>query len=427
MTYTSGRPAYALVDCNSMYASVEVLFRPWLRDQAVVVLSANDGNAIARNRPAKALGIKMGQPYHEIAHLHRQGQVHVFSSNFGLYQEISNRVMAVLRRLASRIEVYSIDEAWLDVTGLGDNLTDWGRSIQETVLREVGMPTGVGIGWSKTQAKINAGAAKAYPERTGGVLDVREPERFSRLLARTSVSDVWGIGPRLSRRLAHDLEVITALDLARANRRLLQRYYGSPIERTARELAGEASFCFGESPAPRRMIACGRAFGSKVFRLQELDAAVATYAGRVMAKAREQGSLVQCFQIYVRTSSFSPGTPYSAQEVVVLPYPTDDTREVISAARVALRRIYREGPAYAKAGVVLTQLLQADSHTPDLFAGAPRQGSVETMKVMDAINAKMGRGSLRVAREQASSGWEMRRQFLGPSFTTRWSDLPVAR
>ena len=419
--------AIALVDCNACYASVQTIFQPWLRQSPIVCLSNNDGNCIARNAPAKALGIKMGQPWHELAPLYRQGKLHVFSANFALIQDISNRVMATLEQLASRMEIYSVDEAWLDASGLGNDLTEWARYVRETVLTTVGMPTGVSIGHTKTQAKIASWAAKKWARQTGNVLDIRDPVRLEKLLRIAPVSEVWGIGSRLTKRLESDMNITTAWQLATANPKLLRHYYGVPVERTARELLGERCFGFEEGPEPRQMIAFTRAFGRRVRDLPSLSSAIASYTAQAAVKLRSQGSLAQCLQVFAHTSPFArTGTPYYGREIVSLPYPTSDSRELVQAAQGALQRLYRDGYDYAKGGVILSQFVQPAHYTGDLFSPGPRPGSDALMRAMDAVNEKMGRGAVRLAREDATKGWKMRQPFLSPCYTTRWEDLPTA-
>ena len=394
----------------------------------MVTLSANDGNCIARSPEAKAMGIKMGQPWHELSPLYYQGRLHVFSANFALYQSISDRVMALLSRHASQIEIYSVDEAWLAPPPVRDDLEPWGRAVREDVLRQVGMPTGIGIGTTKTMAKLASWAAKRWVRQTGNVVDIRLPGRLEKLLKRAPVNEVWGIGPRLTARLEKDMGVTTAWQLAMAERRLLRRLYGVTVERTARELCGERCFGFEEGPEPQQQIISSQSFGERVYDQAALGSAIATYTGRAAAKLRRQGSVAHCLKVFVRTSPFSrTGEPYSASDIATFPSPTDDTRELISAAISLLDRVYRQGPAYAKAGIVLSQLAPAKHRTEDLFSPGSRSGSPAVMGVLDEINQKMGRGTVRIAREGAQRGWEMRRQFLSPYYTTRWEDLPRAR
>lgn len=417
---------FLLADMNSAYVSIETLFQPWLRHKPCIVLSSNDGNCIARNSHAKFLGIKMGQPWHELAPLQRAGKLHVFSSNFALYGDISERFVNILAREAPLVAPYSIDEVFCDGTGIDalQSVEDFGQHLRQAIACEIGIPIAVGAGHTKTQAKLANWAAKKWARASQGVLDIREPARLEKLMRRASVGDVWGIGPRLARRLGEDLGIASAWDLAMADRRLLRRRYSVTVERTARELCGEICFPLEEGPAHQQTIAATQSFGRKLYTQEELSASIASFTARAAAKLRRQNSVTHTMQVFIRTSPFSAGMPFSGAGTASFPIPTDDTRQLISGAQRVLQGIYREGPAYAKAGVLLSHLQPSRQLTGDLFntiAGAGKSPAV--MGVMDEINAKMGRGSLRVAREQIDKGWERRRQFLSRRYTTRWEEL----
>lgn len=422
----SGR-VYLLADMNEAYASIETIFQPWLRDKACVVLSSNDGCCIARNVHAKALGIAMGQPWHEVAPLYQAGRLHVFSSNFALYGDLSERFMGIVARETPISAPYSVDEVFCDTSGIDavENLEAFCQRLRQAVDRELGIPIAVGAGHTKTQAKLANWAAKKWLRASNGVLDIREPWRLEKLLRRAPAEEVWGVGPRLARRLADEMNITRAWELAMADPRLLRRRFNVTVERTARELRGEACFPLEEGPADQQTIAATQSFGRKLHTLEELSGSVASFTARAAAKLRRQHGLVHCLQVFARTSPFATtGTPYAASRVVTFTTPTDDSRELIAGAQKALEALYVAGPAYAKAGVIFNKIVPAAGNTGDLFAGAGASRSPELMQALDTINAKMGRGTLRVAREQASTGWEMRRQFLTPHYTTRWSDLP---
>lgn len=419
--------AIALIDANSFYCSAELLFQPWLRDKPVVVASNNDGCVVSRNDPAKALGIKMGQPVFELRGLLVRNEVSVFSSNYELYQSLSNRIMAILEELAPRLSVYSIDEAFADLSGIPDPEA-WGRYARDEIQRRLGLPVGVGIGSTKTLAKLANGAAKRWKAKTGCVVDLRDRTRQEKLLRYAPVGEVWGIGPRLSSRLADELDITTAWQLASADPKLLRRRFSVTVERTARELQGIACFPFVEgSPERKQMIICSRSFGENVFCLEQLERAVATFAARAAVKLRQQASLANCLQVFARTSLFGPDDPYSGSRIIALPYPTDDTRDLIQAAIGGLRALYRPGPAYAKAGIVLSQFVEHGTITGDLFAPKPRSNSEPLMQAMDAINARHGRGTVRFGRENAGGSWSMRQELLSAAYTTSWQGLPRGR
>ncbi|HBO1427615.1 TPA: translesion error-prone DNA polymerase V subunit UmuC [Pseudomonas aeruginosa] len=417
----------ALIDANGFYCSAQTLFEPWYRDRPVVVASNNDGCVVSRNDPAKELGIKMGQPVFQLRELMDRGELKVYSSNYALYQSLSNRIMAILEELAPRIFVYSIDECFADLGGVPDP-EEWGRHARDEIQRRLGMGVGVGIGPTKTLSKLANWAAKKWKAKTGCVVDLRDPVRQEKLLKYAPVSEVWGIGRALSAKLQGELNIQTAWQLATADPKLLRRYFNVNVERTARELRGIACFPFVDgSPERKQQIICSRSFGEEVFSLEQLEGAVTAFSTTAAGKLRAQASLANCVQVFARTSPFTKSEPYSGARIIALPFPSSDTRDIAQAALAGLRSLYREGPAYAKAGVVLSQFVERGSITGDLFAPKPRQGSDELMRVMDVINATQGRGAVRLARDTAGGAWSMRRKMLSPAYTTSWLDLPVAK
>ncbi|AJE23799.1 translesion error-prone DNA polymerase V subunit UmuC [Azotobacter chroococcum] len=420
--------AIALIDANSFYCSAELLFQPWLRNKPIVVASNNDGCVVSRNDSAKALGIKMGQPVFELRVLLARNEVKVFSSNYELYQSLSNRLMAILEELTpGKLSINSIDEAFANLSGVPDPEV-WGRYVRNEIQRRLGLPVGIGISSTKTQAKLANWAAKRWKAKTGCVVDLRDRIRLEKLLRYAPVGEVWGIGPRLNKRLADEFGITTAWQLASADPKLLRRRFSATVERTARELQGIACFPFADgSPERKQMILCSRSFGEKVFVLEQLERAVATFTAHAAVKLRQQASLANCLQVLARTSLFSPVDPFSGSRVIALPYPTDDTRDLVQAAIGGLRAFYLSGPAYVKAGVVLSQFVERGVTTGDLFAPKPRSNSEPLMGVMDAINAKHGRGTVRFGRENAEGSWAMRRELLSPEYTTSWQGLPRAR
>lgn len=413
---------FALVDCNNFYVSCERLFRPELRGLPVVVLSNNDGCVVSRSNEAKALGIKMGEPFFQVRHHVHESGLEVCSSNYALYANLSARVMRLLRGMAPRIEVYSIDEAFLDLRGMQIDLEQLGRDIRARVLREVGIPVGVGIAPTKTLSKLANWGAKKWPA-TGGVVDLRHLARQRRLMALAEVGEVWGIGRRLSARLSA-MGITTALQLADYDHKTLRRLFNINVERTARELTGEECFALEDGPEPKKMIAATRSFGQRIYDLAGLEEAVTTYASRAAEKLRAQQQYCQLLQVFIRSSAFAQGAErYSRAATVPLPYPTADTRDLVAAAQAGLRSIFTPGPAYAKAGVILMDFISAGQHTPDLFAPSPRPNSDRLMAVIDSINSRQGRGTVRLARAVPERGWSMRRDHMSQRFTTSWEEL----
>lgn len=415
---------FGLVDCHCFYVSAERLFRPELLGKPVVALSNNDGCAVSRSDEAKALGAKMGQPHFQLRNMiERQGLICV-SSNYALYQDISNRVMQVLRREAPQIEVYSIDEAWLDLTGIPDrDLEPLGRHIQQAVYREVGIPVGVGISTTKTLAKLANWASKKWKARTGAVVDLCDPVKQEKLLRYADVGEVWGIGRRLTTQL-QAMNINKAWDLATYDPKTLRKQFNINVERTARELAGEYCMSLTEDVEPKQMIACTRSFSERVTDFHDLRTAISTFVANASRKLRDQRQYAACVQVFVHTSPFeTTGIPYSRAINVPLTCPTYDTRDLLKAATEGLRQIYIQGPRYAKAGVILSQFFDAGMFTDDLFAQPVRKNTERLMGVLDRINVTHGRGTVRFASEPAVASWHMKQQLLSPQYTTRWSDV----
>ncbi len=411
-------PAFALIDCNSFYASCERVFRPDLARTPIVVLSC----VIARSAEAKPL-VKMGEPFFQIrATLRRHGIV-AFSSNYALYGDMSQRVMTLLEGMAPALEVYSIDEAFADLSGMPGSLETLGRQMRTTVLRCTGIPVGVGIASTKTLAKLANHAAKRWQRQTGGVVDLRDPQRRDKLLRAVEVGEVWGIGRKLTEQLA-ERGIRTAWDLAQADPWTIRKRFSVVVEKTARELRGTACLGLEDEPAAKQEICCSRMFGQRLHELAPIREAVATYAARASEKLRAQGSLCKKVRVSIRTGMFNPAEPKFAKGVICeLPYPTDDTRLIIRTATEGLELVYREGFAFSKAEVLLLDLRRCGEYTPDLFTAEQSAAAERVMEVMDKINAKWGRGTMRPASAPAAPDWGMRRELMSQSFTTRVSEL----
>ncbi len=417
---------FALIDCNSFYASCERVYRPWLDGVPVVVLSNNDGCVIARTREAKRLGIPMGAPYFQWRDQLREWGVVCFSSNYELYGQMSARVMTTLEGMFPRVEVYSIDEAFADLTGLPGDLVELGREARARVLLWTGIPVGVGIGPTKTLAKLANWAAKTW-SKSGGVIDLRDPARRDRLLQMTEVSEVWGVGRRLTARL-QPLGIKTAWDLARYDPASLRKQFSVVLEKTARELRGISCLHLEEAEPPRQMICSSKMFGARVRELPPIREAVAAYVSKAAEKLRAQGSLAGALQVAIRTGMHNPNQPRYANAISCpLPYPTDDTRVLAAAAMHGLDAIYQPGYAYSKAEVLLMDLRQRGEFTSDLFAATPRPGADRLMAVVDRINAREGRGTVRLGRIPAAPEWAMKREMMSQRYTTRWDELMVVR
>ncbi|KXZ37479.1 DNA polymerase V subunit UmuC [Vibrio alginolyticus] len=418
-------PVFALVDCNNFYASCEKLFRPDLKDTPVVVLSNNDGCVVARSREAKLLGIKMGVPVFQIkAEMQRHG-ILAFSSNYALYADLSSRVMRTLEEMAPRVEVYSIDEAFLDLTGIESalSLVEFGQQVRERIGHWIGITVCVGIAPTKTLAKLANHAAKKYPA-TQGVVDLTNPDRQRRLLALVPVDDVWGVGRRLSKRL-NALGITTALDLTNASPRAIRDQFSVVLERTVRELNGDSCIELEEIPPAKKQIVCSRSFGVKVTHFELLREAVCEYATRATEKLRKEQQQAKVLTVFIRTSPFKDNEPqYSNSASGELLIPSCDTRDFIELANHLLKRIWKDGFRYAKAGVMLSDFYDLGMFQSGLFDDvSTRSNSQQLMSVLDTINQN-GAGKVFFAGQGTKKDWSMKREHLSPAYTTRWDQLP---
>ncbi|MCP8465029.1 translesion error-prone DNA polymerase V subunit UmuC [Stutzerimonas chloritidismutans] len=412
---------FALIDCNSFYCSCERICQPELKRRPLVVLSNNDGCVIARSAEAKVLGIGMGAAYYQVREQMRRHGVVARSSNYTLYADISNRVMRVMAEELAGIEVYSIDEAWGDMTGIAD-IEAHGRHIRQRLAREIGMPVGVGVSTTKTLAKLANWAAKKW-KGTGGVLDLTSPARQEKLLRIAPVSEVWGVGHRSAAKLAA-LNITTAWDLAQFDIGTLRQTFGVTMERTARELGGISCIGFNEGPAPKEAICSSKMFGVRQTELAPIREALAAYVSRAAEKLRSQTSLCSTIQVGLQTQLADlRGPRYANAVTLALPAPTDDTREILALAQQGLTQIYRPGYPYSKCSILLMGLSRRGELTPDLFSPAPRRGAERLMAVVDQINQKEGRGTVRIGSVPAAPAWAMRREMLSQRYTTRWEEV----
>lgn len=414
---------FALIDCNSFYCSCERVFRPDLIRTPIVVLSNNDGCVVSRTSEAKALGVKMGEPWFQIRQRFEAAGGVAFSSNYALYGDLSERVMMVIESLVPAVEVYSIDEAFTDLTGVQGDLELLGREIRMQVLQCTGIPTGVGIASTKTLAKLANYAAKRWKTQTGGVVDIRDPVRRDKLLKALPVAEVWGIGRRMTEHLA-GMDIRSAWDLAQADAWTLRKQFSVVVEKTARELRGLPCLELG-GPAPAKQeICCSRMFGKRLHDLAPIREAVAAYAARACEKLRGQGSVCKRVRVSIRTGMFNPDEPKFAKGVLCeLPYPTADTRTITQAALAGVDLLYRNGFAFSKAEVLLLDLRQRGEFSDDMFAATQPAASEHVMAVLDSINAKWGRGTLRPGSVPVQPGWGMRREMISQSYTTRLDQL----
>jgi len=394
------RPIFALVDCNNFYASCERVFNPKFNGQPIVVLSNNEGCVVARSNEAKALGIGMGVPEFQIRPLLRAHHVQVFSSNYTLYGDMSQRVMETLEQFCPDLEVYSIDEAFLSLVGFErQNLSNYGREIRRTVKQWTGISVSVGIAETKTLAKIANRVAKRTPD-TGGVFDLLACRDRDALLGRVAVEDVWGIGLNHAR-LLKPHGITSAQELAGADDRWIRKRMGIVGLRLVTELRGVSCLDLEQCPAPKQSLTCSRAFGTLINTLAEMEKAVSVYTSRVAEKLRREGLAAAVLTVCLTTNEFKEGPQYSNTLTRKLPIVTDSTADLIGSALQSIRAIYRDGYYYKKAGVMLTGLVPANQTQADLFDDQDRRKSQRLMSALDAVNDRWGGGTL----QYASSGF----------------------
>ncbi|WP_032695826.1 Y-family DNA polymerase [Raoultella planticola] len=420
---------FALVDVNSFYASCETVFRPDLKGRPVVVLSNNDGCVIARSAEAKQF-VKMGEPYFKQKDIFRRHGVICFSSNYELYADMSNRVMTTLEELSPRCEIYSIDEAFCDLTGVRNcrDLTDFGREIRETVLQRTHLTVGVGIAQTKTLAKLANHAAKKWQRQTGGVVDLSSIEKQRKLMAALPVDEVWGVGRRISKKL-DTMGIKTVLQLADTDIRFIRKHFNVVLERTVRELRGEPCLGLEEFAPVKQEIVCSRSFGGRITEYHEMRQAICSYASRAAEKLRGEHQYCRFISAFVKTSPFALNEPYYGNSASVkLLTPTQDSRDIIAAATRCLDAVWKDGYRYQKAGVMLGDFYSQGVAQLNLFDdNAPRKNSEKLMEVLDHLNAKNGKGALYFAGQGIQTAWQMKREMLSPRYTTRYSDLLEVR
>ncbi len=430
---------YALVDGNNFYVSCERVFRPDLQHRPVIVLSNNDGCAIARSNEAKALGVRMGHPWHEIRHLEHEAGLVALSANFALYGDMSDRMASLVAGLGHRQEVYSIDESFVDLSGIRGDLTERAHAIRARVLQWVGIPCGIGIAPTKTLAKLANHVAKtaerkpgSYPSKLAQVCNLAQLPRedLDAVLDSTDVGEVWGVG----RKIAAQLKVAgieTVLDLARLDPATVRRRWSVVLERTVRELQGMSCIGLDDQPPPKKEIACTRSFGQPIRDLQALEQAVSTFASMAAQKLRRQASHTAHVLVFIHTSPYRKGPQYARSITVPLLRATSDTVPIVHAALTGLRQIYRPGYAFIKAGVMLLDLHSAKLRQGELELEplASQEGSRERlMGVLDELNQRYGRGTLKLASAGVQTqgervSWAMRQGRRSPAYTTRWEDM----
>lgn len=444
-------PIFALIDANSFYASCEMAFDPRLKNRPVVVLSNNDGCIVAANAQAKALDAHinhlgdggyraarsqsmMFQPYFKVAKLLKQHNTAVFSSNYELYADMSRRLHSTLGEFSPHQEIYSIDESFLELSTLPiDNLSDYARHIKQHIQQTLGLPVAVGIGSTKTLAKLANHLAKKRPD-LNGVLDLNalSTPTLQTLLQQVKVGNVWGVGRRLSEQLETQ-GILTAFDLQQARPKQIRRRFSVVVERIVAELNGQSCLALHEHHPNKQQIVSSRSFGQLVQERDAMKQAVASYTAIAAQKLRQQGSVCQSIGVSIFTPRFQNQLPqYSNSYQIALIYPTDNTVLLSKIALKALQHIWRDGYFYQKAAVTLGGIQPKGALQTDLFAANPRySGNPKAdalMQVMDGLNRRFGKHCVQLANSGLQSQtWRMKREHTSPRYTTRWQELPKAK
>ncbi len=418
--YTTKKNKIALVDCNSFYVSCERLFNPKIQKKAVVVLSNNDGCVISRSREAKDLGIKMGEPYFKVKDLVKKNKVEVYSSNYALYGDISRRVMKVLKTFSPKVEIYSIDEAFIDLSFIDEKgAEDYGREIRSRVLKWTGIPTSVGIASTKTLSKVANHIAKK--EKAGVIyLNTNIDEKLKNF----PIEDVWGVGKQLSK-FYHKNNISNAYDLKNVSNTWVKKGTNVLGAKTAMELRGIPCIDLQIDQEKRKNCCVSRSFGRKVKDLNELEESVITHCLNAAEKIRADDQIAKTITVFIRTSPFDKNRRYySNSKTIDLAIPTSNSIELIKNAVKALTDIYKYGYAYQKAGIILSGLKDANQNDQNLLTPLLENKSKKLMKAIDYTNTKYGRYAISIAQAGLSKGWKMRREHSSKIDTASFDSLP---
>ena len=425
INHQSLQQSIALIDCNSFYASCERVFNPKLLGKPIVVLSNNDGCIITRSTEAKALGIKMGEPYFKVKNVIKKNNVKVFSSNYALYGDMSQRIMEILLGFSPDVEIYSIDEAFLSLKGFKNyELLTYCKHIRKTIKQWAGIPVSIGVGSTKTLSKIANHLAKknnAYE----GVCILKKKEKINEALQETAIEDVWGIGRSLSKFLKK-YNVCNAKQFSLLDRGWVRKNMGVVGERIQLELHGVSCLGIELLPSPQKSCCVSRSFSRPVEKIEELKESIAHYASRVAEKIREEDLIAQSMSVFVLTNHFNKKEKqYSNSIKLQLDYPTSDSKLIVKRAVEGVKRIYKNGYRYKKAGIILYELHNSSSVRGLLDYDRPRTDSL--MKSLDEINYRYGSSTLRLAAEGIRKDWQMRREKVSPCYTTSFDQLMIVK
>ena len=424
MLFTNYKKKIALIDCNSFYVSCERLFKPKLLNKPVVVLSNNDGCVISRSNEAKALGIKMGEPFFKVKDLVSKHKVFVFSSNYALYGDLSRRVMKILKTFSPNVEIYSIDEAFLDLSFVEENKTEeLAKEIRNRILKWTGIPTSVGVSNTKTLSKVANHIAK---KNNTGVMYL-EPKYSDEYLKKFEIQDIWGVGRQLTKFFIKN-NILTAFDLKNVSNTWIKKSTNVLSAKTVMELRGIPCIDLLPHSEKRKSCCVSRSFGRKVSNLEELKEAITAHSLNATEKIRTDEQITRSITVFIRTSPFNKDKRYySNSHTIELPIDTNNSLEIVKYALEALDKIYKPGYLYQKAGIILSKLKDADKFERNLLTPIIEKDLKKLMNAIDLTNTKYGRYSISLAQAGINKSWKMRRQHSSKIDTASFYDLPTIR
>lgn len=410
---------FALIDCNNFYVSCERIFNPSLEGRPVVVLSNNDGCIISRSNEAKAIGLKMGEPIFKCRDLIEEHNISVYSSNYALYGDISHRIMNTLHNFSPMVEIYSIDEAFLELNGIDANHTKYGQAIRLRILKDIGMPIGVGIGATKSLAKIANRIAKKHR----GVFAIETENQRLWALANTPVEDIWGVGRRYAVLLKKH-GVNTALDFTKLSTNWIRKHMTVQGHRLKEELMGKSCIALETVMQPKKSIATTRAFGKKLSDFGAIKESVSSHAVSCASKLRRQKSVARFVTVFIHTDPFSKTQKYVSRSITVtLPIDTNSDMLIAKAALAGLGKIFTPNLLYKKAGIIVSQISSATAIQQNLFEQPDTDRLNTVSQVTDFLNAKYGDKTVKLAVQGSSREWKLKQEKLSPAYTTRWNEI----
>ena len=410
----------ALADCNNFYASCERVFNPTLKNKPVVVLSNNDGCIIARSNESKQLGIKMGEPVFKAREIIEKHNVNVFSTNFALYGDMSKRVMTLLASLSPEIEIYSIDEAFMNLAGI-KKCFEVGLHMRDTVKKHTGIPISIGIASTKTLAKVANHCAKRFTKK--GVYVLKRKDHISEILKSMPVSKLWGVGSRYSRML-RSYGVDNAHEFVSLDEKWVLEKMTVMGLRIQRELKGESCISMDINPSPKKNICTSRSFGTKVRDFQSLKESISSHAARCAEKLRLEKGCARYVSVVIKTNPFSDSDYYCGYKSSSFDVPTNDTLDIINAAENILRSLYKKGLEYKKSGVIVGDIIPQNQVQLNLFDMDEKRIKRKKLdSTVDTINQAMGRSTIHIGSQGIAKNWQLKREKLSPCYTTKWDDL----